>query len=221
MGFAISLCLCSLVGGKGEEPVSRPLRSHANGEMKLALTFDDGPDGRYTDEILDVLGEYGVKATFFVIGKNCESSPDVLRRVVEEGHEVGNHTYSHPHLKGLSEEELEKQIKMTEQLVLNYTGIKTKLFRPPEGYYSNGIGVLCNSLGYRAVLWSVDTTDWRGPDAEEIAQTVISEARSGVIILCHDYVAKKSNTPAALRIFIPQLLEQGYEFVTVSELLEL
>ena len=198
-----------------------PCRKHVNDEMKIALTFDDGPDGKITDEILDILDEYGIKATFFVIGKNCEEHPEILERIANNGHEIGNHTYSHPHLTGLNRSRLSQELRKTEEIVFNITGTKTNLFRPPEGVYSELIAQTCDSLGYRAILWSVDTTDWRSPDADKIVGTVLDNASPGVIILCHDYIAGKSNTPAALRKFIPCLIEQGYVFVTVSELISL
>lgn len=196
-----------------------PCRRHVNDQMKIALTFDDGPDKNYTDEILDILSEFGIKATFFVIGKNCEENPDVLRRIANEGHEIGNHTYSHPHLSKLNRSSLEDEIVRTENIVKDITGVKTSLFRPPEGVYSKIIAEASYALSYRAILWSVDTTDWKSPKADKIAQVVMDNTSSGVIILCHDYIAGESNTPAALRMFIPQLIQQGYVFVTVSELI--
>ena len=213
--FTLSSTVYSL---SNQEP---PCRRHVNDQMKIALTFDDGPDKNYTDEILDILSEYGIKATFFVIGKNCEENPDVLRRIAIEGHEIGNHTYSHPHLSKLSRSSLESEIIRTENIVEKITGVKTSLFRPPEGVYSKNIAATSYALSYRAILWSVDTTDWKSPKADKIAQVVMDNTSSGVIILCHDYIAGESNTPAALRMFIPRLIEQGYVFVTVSELINL
>lgn len=198
---------------------SKPCRKHTNDEMKIALTFDDGPDKSYTNEILDILNEYGIKATFFVIGKNCEENPDILKRIALEGHEIGNHTYSHPRLSKITSNNLEKEILKTEKIVYDITGIKTCLFRPPEGVYSDATAKVSDSVGYRAILWSVDTTDWRSPEADKISKSVVENTTSGAIILCHDYIAGKSNTPAALRMFIPQLIQQGYVFVTVSELI--
>ena len=218
LAFSLIFCLC-LFCVSGEDHVSNVYHAHENAGMKIALTFDDGPDKRNTDEILDILNEYGIKATFFVIGKNCEENPEIIKRIASEGHEIGNHTYSHPRLCKISLSKLKKEIMKTEKIVYDITGVKTCLFRPPEGVYSNTIAEACEALGYRAILWSVDTTDWRSPKADRIAQVVLDNTSSGVIILCHDYIAGKSNTPAALRIFIPQLIQQGYIFVTVSELI--
>ncbi len=192
---------------------------HSNSEQKIALTFDDGPHKRYTAEILDILREYGIPATFFVVGSNVVENPELVCRALREGHEIGNHTYTHPHLTNLKAEELFQEMVATEELLLSLAEYRTKLFRPPEGYYSQTVSATMEQLNYIPVLWTVDTVDWRSPPAKDIASTVLQNTRAGVIILCHDYVSGKSNTPAALRLFIPELLKQGYRFVTVSELL--
>lgn len=197
---------------------SRPIRRQKNEQMKIALTFDDGPDDKVTNEILDILNEYDIKATFFVIGKNCDENMPTLKRIFDEGHEIGNHTYSHPHLSKISAKKLSEEIIKTEEIIFSVTNTKPKLFRPPEGVYSSVVEKVSVELGYVAVLWSVDTLDWAVPKADKIADAVLNSTTAGEIILCHDYVAGKSNTPEALRIFIPKLLDQGYEFVTVSDL---
>ena len=196
-----------------------PVRRRANNEMKIALTFDDGPCKEYTEEILEILDEYGIKATFFVIGKCCENYPELLESIHSHGHEIGNHTYSHSRMRKLESKTLKEEIRRTEEIVYEIISVRTTLFRPPEGAYSDEIGEICDSLGYRTVLWSVDTCDWRRPDADAIVSTVVKNTASGSIILCHDNVVGKSNTPEALREFIPCLIRQGYEFVTVSELI--
>jgi polysaccharide deacetylase family sporulation protein PdaB len=196
-----------------------PCRRHENSEKKIALTFDDGPHGRYTEEILDILHEFGIKATFFTVGVNVESRPDVVKRTIAEGHEIGNHTYSHPHLTNIEGDELFAEMKRTEEVLERLVGYRTRLFRPPEGVYSKTVSATLERMDYIPILWTVDTEDWKKPSAKRIADTVMQQTESGVIILCHDFVSGKSNTPAALRIFLPKLLEQGYRFVTVSELL--
>lgn len=215
--LCLLLILAMTFGMKAE--AKSPCRKHTNSEMKIALTFDDGPDPRYTGEILDILAEYQIKATFFVIGRNCEADPDLVRREIAEGHEVGNHTYSHPHLYGIGAETLKEELQRTEAVLSELGAESVRLFRPPEGVYSGTVAKIAEGLGYLPILWTVDTTDWRMPSASVIAETVLNKAESGVIILCHDYVSGKSNTPAALRQFLPELLRRGYTFVTVSELL--
>ena len=218
--LALFTAVTGLGIGVGAE-ARRPIRQRANSEMKIALTFDDGPSKKYTDEILDILDEFGIKATFFVIGKCCNEAPEQLKRAYESGHEIGNHTYSHGHTLTLKDKEIRQEIRLTEETINGIIGCKPVIFRPPEGAYSSHIGEICEKLGYRTVLWSVDTCEWRRPSAEEIAKAVMENTASGSIILCHDNVVGKSNTPEALRIFIPKLLRQGYEFVTVSELIAL
>lgn len=197
----------------------QPCRKHNNSEGKIALTFDDGPHKAYTEEILDILNEYGIKATFFVVGSNVERHPEIVKRALAEGHEIGNHTYSHPHLTNIEGDELYREMLETERILMELTDFRPKLFRPPEGVYSQTVSSTLERMDYIPILWTVDTIDWKRPKAEAIAKTVMDHTEPGVIILCHDFVSGKSNTPAALRIFLPKLLEQGYQFVTVSELL--
>ncbi len=202
-----------------EPSCDAPITHIANDEKKIALTFDDGPDVRYTPEILDILSEYNVKATFFVIGSNCELYPDLVLRELKEGHEIGNHTYSHPRLTKISAGRLVNEIIETENVLFEICEYHPKLFRPPEGIYSNTVKRVIKRLDYIPVVWSVDTLDWKGSSADSIVKTVMSNPKSGMIILCHDYISHNGCTPKALRSFIPKLQKQGYEFVTVSELL--
>lgn len=216
--LSVVVITAALMGEVNAE-VKKPYRKHENSEMKIALTFDDGPHKCYTPEILDILGEYGVKATFFVIGSNCEDNLAIVQREIDSGHEIGNHTYSHPHLTKIKAERLFSELIKTENILFELGEYRPKLFRPPEGIYSLTVSKTLERLDYIPILWTVDTTDWKLPSAEKIADTVLKNISSGEIILCHDFVSGKSNTPDALRIFIPKLLEQGYVFVTVSELI--
>ena len=200
----------------------RPLpvfREHENSEMKIALTFDDGPHPEYTREILTILDEYGIEATFFMIGENVGYYPDVARQVIEAGHEIGNHTYTHPRLKQFTDASLEHEILSTEAALYELGECRPHLFRPPEGVCSKRVSDIADKYDYTVVLWTVDTLDWAHTPSEKIAENVITNIRPGGIILCHDYIAKDTPTPEALRIFIPKLLEAGYKFVTVSELM--
>ena len=196
-----------------------PLSAKENGKTKrIALTFDDGPSAGYTAEILDILREYDVKATFFVIGKNVEAHPDLLRRTVSEGHEIGNHTSSHPHLKTIDEAKLAKEVARSATILREVAGIRTSLFRPPEGIITPAVTAAAEKGGYRTVLWSIDTMDWALNPAPKIVQTIKREASDGDIVLFHDWVAGDSPTPAALRQIIPWLKDAGFTFVKVSEL---
>lgn len=188
-------------------------------EKIIALTFDDGPHPRYTPQILDILQEYGVKATFFEVGENVKYYSDVSIRVVNEGHEIGNHTYSHPHIRTLDGFALLEEVERCEAEIYRVTGVKPTLFRPPEGVVDDAVKVMAQEKNYSLVLWDIDTRDWAATSVPDMVENIISNGSSGDIILMHDYVSKKCHTVEALRSIIPQLIEKGYRFVTVSELL--
>lgn len=190
-------------------------------EKLIALTFDDGPHPHNTDAVLAVLAKYDVKATFFEIGRNIELYPDVTRRVVAAGHEIGNHTYHHPHLSRVTDETLLEELAACGRAAEATVGTVPVLFRPPEGARTAERCKLLGDEGYRQILWSVDTNDWRGRSAEEISRVVLRSVKPGDIILMHDYVARRFQGAAALETIIPALQKEGYRFVTVSELLEL
>ena len=192
---------------------------HANSGNKIALTFDDGPHLKYTEEILDILKEFEIKATFFVIGSNAEANPDIIKREIEEGHEIGNHTYSHIFLKKDNYPKLRYEIMKTDSILYEISEYKPRLFRPPGGIFDDVTKEAIKKLEYDVVLWTVDTKDWAHTPAAGICDNVLNNVKSGDIILFHDYVSGCSPTPEALRIIIPKLKEEGFTFVTVSELL--
>ncbi len=186
----------------------------------IALTFDDGPHPIHTPEILEILAEYDVKATFFVIGVNLSWCGELIKTEYENGHEIGNHTYSHyMNLKKLSYTEIAKEIDDTEDAIYELIGQKTKILRPPGGIYSDTLTRVSSDKGYDIICWSVDTRDWAHTPVDEIVKNVLSNVKDGDIILFHDFVAGKSPTPDALREIIPALVDEGYNFVTVSELI--
>ena len=193
--------------------------SHGAREGKrIALSFDDGPHPSFTPRILEILDKYGITATFFMIGCNVSYYPEVAKAVYKKGHEIGNHTYHHPHMKKLSIEMLKEEVLKTEE-VLRQNGIPSpKLFRPPEGFRSAEQVSVLSSLGYQTIIWSVDTRDWQGREAREIVSGVLDDIQGGDILLFHDYTSQR-NTITALDQLIPRLLEDGYKFVTVSELM--
>ena len=194
--------------------------SHTD-EKVLALTFDDGPHPRYTKEILKLLDEYGIRATFFMIGENISNYPETAKMVFEAGHEIGNHTDTHPSVRSIGREEISKEMQEAENKISRITGRKTKLFRPPEGLCSHEICEEAEKLDYSVILWTVDTRDWAGTPSEVIKEGVMKRIRGGDILLFHDYVSKRSHTIEALRKIIPALQAEGYEFLTVSEILAL
>ncbi len=190
-----------------------------NDDMKIALTFDDGPHPKYTPQILEILDRFDIRATFFLIGSCAKEHPDLVEEEVKKGHEIGNHTYSHLKLHHATQNALKDELTKTDSLLTQLSGQKITLFRPPEGYCSKSIEAISADFGYRVILWNVDTRDWAHTPLSEIVANVKKNVKSGDILLFHDYIAKDSPTPAALEILIPYLLSEGYRFVTVSELL--
>lgn len=191
-----------------------------SGRAQVALTFDDGPHPRYTGEILDILKEFGVVATFFVVGENAQFYPELVRRAVEEGHEIGNHSENHYHVANMSQEALSADIDSCNRALEEITGQRPTLFRPPEGVCNDFVREICQRNQMTIVMWSVDTRDWAHTPVVEIYKNVQKNVKNGSIVLMHDFIGQKSPTPAALRRIIPMLRELGYEFVTVSQLLE-
>ncbi len=189
-------------------------------EKKIALTFDDGPHPKKTEKILEVLEKYGVKATFFVIGENAKLYPEVLKKVKDAGHDIGNHTYSHKSINKMSYDSLLESVRKCNRTIFEITGERPMFFRPPEGYVNDGIAQQLYSEGYDVILWRVDTYDWRGRSAQEIYSTVMRNVKCGDIILMHDFISGESHTAQALDLLIPKLQAQGYEFVTVSDIID-
>lgn len=190
----------------------------ATKEKVVALTFDDGPHPKYTAEILDILAKYNAKATFFVVGELAEKNPDLVLRQYNEGHEIANHTYTHPQNATLSKLELE--LKQTDDLIFSITGYRPELFRPVEGQYTDQMISSVANKGYQVVMWSwhQDTEDWKSPGVHRIEKKVLNGVKPGNIILFHDGGGNRSQTVKALEKIIEELHKQGYTFVTVSEL---
>jgi peptidoglycan/xylan/chitin deacetylase (PgdA/CDA1 family) len=212
------ICSFTAVGALSDEDEDI-YRNNENDYMKIALTFDDGPHPRYTPRILDVLDEYNIKATFFVVGINAENYPDTIENVIKKGHEIGNHTFTHPQVSSLDPETLKDEVERCESTIYGLTDRKTKLFRPPEGMIDSDVKKVLGKLDYKVILWDIDTKDWAHTPPKKIAENVISNISSGDIILMHDYISYNSPTLEALELFIPVLLEKGYSFVVVSELI--
>lgn len=189
-------------------------------EKVVALTFDDGPMPVYTEQILDILKQENVKATFFVIGKMFQANPKIGQRVAQEGHLLANHTWSHPYHRH-SPAAAASEIDRTANIVTQYTGQVPRFYRPPGGVLNNGMDSYAQSKGYTTTLWGSDTGDWRRPAPATIVSRVMNTVHPGSIVLMHDGGGKRDNTVAALPVMIAQLKAQGYRFVTMSELLQL
>ena len=180
----------------------------------VALTFDDGPNPATTKQALDTLSKYGIKATFFVLGKNISGNEDLLKRMKKDGHVIGNHSWSHPILSKLPLNEAKKQITDTEDALTKVLGSSTKLMRPPYGAITDDIR---NSLDLSFIMWDVDSLDWKSKNETSILTEVQRQVRSGSIVLLHDIHGETVN---ALPKIIDYLKEQGYSFETIPELLE-
>lgn len=180
---------------------------------KICLTFDDGPSPAITPKLLDLLKQYNVHATFFLVGKNAERYPDLVKRMIDEGHEVGNHSYDHPQLTTLSVDGFMSQINGTNDIIYNATGVKPKYLRPPYGSKNQ---VMKDTIPMPFILWNVDPEDWnKTATKESISQNVLDNVSDGGIVLSHDLYER---TYEAYEILIPQLIQQGYQFLTVSEM---
>lgn len=186
----------------------------------VALTFDDGPHPKYTSMILDVLAKYEAKGTFFIIGQNAEKYPDVVSRTYNEGHELANHTYTHPFKVSIPK--LQEELQQTNEMITNITGYAPVLFRPVGGNYNEKMINTAVKNGYKVVMWSwhQDTQDWKEPGTSKIVQKVLGGTKPGDVILFHDGGGNRTQTIKALEEIIPTLKKQGYTFVTVSELIE-
>lgn len=191
----------------------------------VVLTFDDGPRSPYTEGILDALKEEKAHAVFFVLGSQAEAHPDLLKRMVDEGHEIGNHTYSHLLSAGSDHKEMEAEITRTSDVVKAATGRPTKWFRPVGGALDYGALRAARDTGHTLVLWNVDPRDWDNSRAASIsgAARIVSEVigrpiSNGSVILLHDGGGPRGATVQAVREIIPALKRQGYKFCTLSEL---
>lgn len=191
--------------------------------MQVALTFDDGPDATYTPKILDILSEKGVPATFFVVGQEVGKYPEMMKRIVEEGHGLGNHTFTHPQLPKITSIEVLQEIQNTQKALAESVGKKPDLFRPPYGALTRADEELATEKGFRIVTWSVDTLDWTGLSGEEIFLNVQKDISPGGIILQHNVDANPGmldGTVEALPKIIDDLHARGYTFVTVQTMLD-
>ena len=184
-----------------------------NEAKKVAITFDDGPNPVYTPKLLDGLKERDVKATFFVIGEEAELYPEIIERMAKEGHEIGNHTYSHVNLCCLDYEEIEYEVNKTNQVIEKITGEYPVYIRPPFGSWSKELG---DKTGMIEVLWDIDPKDWDTSNTGTVITRVLKNVDDRNIILFHD--ASQSSVDAALAV-IDELKERGYAFVGVDEIL--
>ncbi|MEU6866918.1 polysaccharide deacetylase family protein [Streptomyces sp. NPDC046876] len=200
-------------------PVARPavrtrpvmeLPPEATRAGAMALTFDDGPDSRHTPHILDTLARYDVRAVFLVCGERASENRDLLRRMSAEGHVIGNHTWSHPHIPRLSRPDLAAEIARTSELVQETVGEPPVWFRAPYGEWNRAAFEIGAELGMEPLAWTLDSLDWKDPGTATIISSVLQGAGPGVIVLNHDAGGDRVQTVRALTAYLPQLLARGY-----------
>jgi peptidoglycan-N-acetylglucosamine deacetylase len=189
---------------------------------RVALTFDDGPDIRFTPQVLDILAKHDVKATFFLIGARAGAHREITKRIHDEGHAIGNHTYWHPNLPNESLERLRWELTETEKVIEDIIGFKPRLFRSPYGALNEEIVKTLSEMDHTVIGWDVDSVDWKLPGADIVSDNVLSNVGFGSIILMHDggdWSMDLSGTVQGLDRIISKLREDETKFVTVSELI--
>ena len=197
--------------GKAEEETFQ--EGQEENRPLAALTFDDGPSAEYTPRLLDGLKERNIKASFFLLGRNIPGNEEIVERMQEEGHLIGNHTYNHVQLSAISEAEAREEILKTNNIIYEITGNYPQYMRPPFGSWKKNL-VLCVEM--IPVFWNIDTMDWKSQDVSSILNIVFAEAEDGAIILMHDEY--ETSVEAALQI-ADHLMKEGYEFVTADRLI--
>lgn len=202
-----------LFGMAQSVPPIQNVMSEATEIKKVALTFDDGPHPSYTEQLLDGLKKRGVKATFFVTGEHASLHPDIIERMDEEGHLIGNHTYSHMQLNAGNIEEYKNELIKTNEVIEKITGEDVLYVRPPYGAWDKSLEAELNMF---PVLWTVDPLDWCSTDVSGITRKVVTKVGEDDIILMHDYF--ETSVTAALEV-VDELLAEGYTFVTVDEIM--
>lgn len=206
---AVLLCVPGVIEYRSKAVAANSIAD----SKKIAITFDDGPHPYYTEQLLDGLKERNAKATFFVLGKHAEQYPELVKRMSDEGHLIGNHTYSHVQLSKRNSEAFKEELMKTSELIEELTGQEVQYVRPPYGTWDKKFE---EELNMFPVLWNIDPLDWSSSNVSGIVKKVTSKAKENSIILMHDEY--KTTVTAALQV-IDELQKQGYEFVTVDELL--
>jgi peptidoglycan/xylan/chitin deacetylase (PgdA/CDA1 family) len=208
--------------GGFEGPIDWAMRTCTHGsrdDRRVALTFDDGPDLAHTPALLDALAELGAPATFFVVGKRVDEHPELTARIAREGHELGNHTYSHPYLPLARSRTVLRELAATDRAIARATGLVPALARPPYGGRSPHNIRAFERLNKRVVLWDVNSFDWKGRSAASIVERVLARVRPGSIILLHEARDGGETTIEAVRMLVPALRARGYETSTISRML--
>ncbi len=208
-----------------ENPPAAPQESsvtfnsvHVDGPY-IAMTFDDGPSATLTPKLLDLLAAHHIKATFFVIGENVAEHPEIVARAAREGHEIGNHSWSHPNFGKMPDQGVRSQLQRTDDAIKNATGTRPTLMRPPYGSITpREKHWIHDEFGYRVILWDVDPNDWKRPGPAVVRNRILKETQPGSIVLSHDI---HPGTIEAMPSTLDALEAKGFKFVTVSELIRM
>lgn len=193
-------------------------------KREIALTFDDAPDAQFTPKILDTLKKENVKATFFIVGNRAEKHPDMVRRILQEGHAIGNHSYNHANFNKLSDAAFREQILRTDQILEQFMGYRPSIVRPPYGNVTENQIKWLISQGKKIINWNVDSLDWKGLNAEQVSTNILSAIQPGSIVLQHAGGGKGEDltgTVEAIPEIVKKLRADGVKFVTIPELLDL
>jgi len=232
--ISLGVALLAMVAGAGltlsavlpDNHVYGPVFAEVQTKQKIvALTFDDGPYPPYTEQILDILKERNIQTTFFLVGGNAAKNPQLVQRMVSEGHQIGNHTYNHVDLLKLDRLAAADEIDRTSAVLQAQTGFRPQVVRPPHGFRDPAVMDMLAGRGLKVVEWSVMSKDWTNPGVQAVVRRTVDKVQNGSVILLHDgdgiaCKADRSQTVAATRQIIDELQAKGYRFVTVNEILQ-
>lgn len=194
-----------------------PIYCVDRGDTKVcSLTFDAAWDDADTDILIETLGKYNVRATFFMVGSWVEKYPESVKKFAQAGHEIANHSNSHPHINQLSDAKIREEITLCDEKIEQVTGVRPTLFRGPYGEYNNAVVAASEELGHKVIQWDVDSLDWKDLAVDDIVARVTKRVKPGSIMLFHNGA---KNTPAALPKILEKLTADGYQFVPVSEMI--
>lgn len=220
VAFLLAITSFSTIMGmaiKSDNPIRRlPIYCVETNEKKISITFDAAWSAEDTDEIIEILAEYNAKATIFVVGSWVTENPDAVKKFHEAGHEIANHSDTHKLFSKVSREEVVKEIEDCNTKIEAITGEKVKLVRAPSGDYDNKSIEIAESMNMKMIQWSVDSLDWKKLSVDEMYSRIVTKTENGSILLFHNGI---ENTPEALRKILEKLKNDGYEFVTVGELI--
>lgn len=220
---AVAFCSCFLLAETGAYAVfygnglkKLPIYSVNTDEKKIAISFDCAWGADYTETLLKVMKDENVRCTFFTVEFWTEKYSDLIKKISDEGHEIGTHSATHPHMASLTETAVKKELETSSLAIENITGKKVELFRPPFGEYNDTVITVAEKMGLYTIQWSVDSLDWKDLSAKEIESRVVGKAANGAIVLFHN---QGLHTAEALPNIIKELKSQGYEFVPIGELI--